>query len=50
MEIVEKKNGCFLIENNRITDKRGWFQVAVNFDELRDMGVKFEQICQLNHS
>ena len=47
MEIVEKKNGCFLIENNRITDKRGWFQVAVNFEELRDMGVKFEQICHI---
>ena len=50
MEIVEKINGCFLIENNRIKDKRGWFQVAVNFDELRDMGVKFEKICQLNHT
>lgn len=48
MIILEEMYDCKLLQINRIPDKRGWFQVAFNIDELKHL--PFEGVCQLNHS
>lgn len=48
MVIVEQRNSCILLMNERIEDNRGWFSVQMNADELSKYG--FKRIVQLNHS
>lgn len=50
MKIIAEKLECKLLETVRLKDNRGWFQISFNQEELKDLGVDFKGVCQLNHS
>lgn len=50
MEIVKQHLGITILKPALIPDNRGWFQVALNIDEIHSLGLSFEQVQQLNHS
>ena len=50
MEIIDQKMGCYLLENKRIEDIRGWFSVALNVEQVHALNLDFKEVVQLNHS
>lgn len=50
MNIIQKKLACCLLESPVIRDQRGWFFVPFCSKDLQKLGLKFESVCQLNHS
>ena len=50
MKIIEKKLDCVLLMPSIIKDNRGWFQIPFNVQEIRDLGLQFNSVYQLNHS
>ena len=50
MKIVKKELGCCLMESPMIRDIRGWFHVPFCADDLNMLELKFNRVCQLNHS
>lgn len=50
MKIIEKKLECMLLRPSIIEDNRGWFQIPFSVKEIRDLGLQFNSVYQLNHS
>ena len=50
MKILNTKLDCVLLEPTLIHDDRGWFQIPFNIQEIRDLGLAFNTVYQLNHS
>ena len=50
MQVLVEKMGCVLMKPRLIEDERGWFQIPFNIDDIRKLGLFFNNVCQLNHS
>lgn len=50
MKIIDSKLDCVLLIPSIITDNRGWFQIPFSVQEIRDLGLQFNSVYQLNHS
>ena len=50
MKILDKKLGCALLLPKMVNDKRGDFIIPFSNEDLDNIGLPFERVCQLNHS
>ena len=50
MELVKKQLDCVLLRPKVVEDLRGKFTVPFSIDDLREIGLSFESVCQVNHS